>query len=258
MGKCPSCGASSLLFVHTKQCVSCGKTVCNKCVPNLSGMFEIKTQMEPANINDSVYGISGFCSGSCATKFWSNVKSYSLSKDIGTDLEHFGDNVIEAWNKAIAVSVFKSFSSVYQKAISIHTYSFPAFPWFDSKGKNLQIYEEFSNIAKLALAQNLERCGRLEDAAKVFEGMHMYDKSRELREKERHITVKNTNVSVNLNTLLQQVKDGGIVAIFRCPHCGGKLKINRETTMDSLKICEHCNSEIQTMELADFLKTALS
>lgn len=86
----------------------------------------------------------------------------------------------------------------------------------------------------------------------------MYDKSRELRETDKHIIVKNTNVSINLNTLLQQVKDGGIVAVFRCPFCGGKLKINKNTTLDSLKTCEHCSSEITSMDLADFLKTVLT
>jgi uncharacterized protein with PIN domain len=86
----------------------------------------------------------------------------------------------------------------------------------------------------------------------------MYDKARELRDTDRHIIVKNTSVSVNLNSLLQQIKDGGIVAVFRCPFCGGKLKVNKESTVDNLKRCEHCGSEITSMDLADFLKTALT
>jgi len=86
----------------------------------------------------------------------------------------------------------------------------------------------------------------------------MYDKARELRERDQHIFVKKTDVSINLNSLLQQVKEGGIVAIFRCPHCGGKLKISDKTTLSSLKKCEHCSSEIESMDLADFFKTVLS
>jgi transcription initiation factor IIE alpha subunit len=109
----------------------------------------------------------------------------------------------------------------------------------------------------LALAKNLEKCGRTQDAAKIFEELQMYDKSRELRQQDRNIVIKNTNVSVNLNSLLQQVKDGGIVAVFRCPVCGGKLKVNQSTTLDSLKKCEHCDSDISTLDLADFLKTIL-
>ena len=116
-------------------------------------------------------------------------------------------------------------------------------------------YTLFYQKGRLALAENLERCGRTQDAANIFESLQMYDKARELRNQDRHILVKNTTVSVNLNSLLQQVRDGGIVAVFRCPHCGGKLKVNKESTLDRLRICEHCQSEISTIDLTDFLKT---
>ncbi len=167
----------------------------------------------------------------------------------------FDDKVTYAWNKAILNTVANDFKAKAQHAVNIHTKTGVAFPWWDSESKHSWMYLKFYNRAKLALAQNLEKCGRTQDAAKVFEELCMYDKSRELRETDRHIVVKNTNVSINLNTLLQQVKDGGIVAVFRCPFCGGKLKINKNTTLDSLKLCEHCNSEITSMDLADFLKT---
>jgi DNA-directed RNA polymerase subunit RPC12/RpoP len=48
------------------------------------------------------------------------------------------------------------------------------------------------------------------------------------------------------------------VAVYRCPHCGGKLKIDKDARMDKLRVCEYCGSEIETMDLADFLRTALS
>ncbi|MCJ7423499.1 phage terminase large subunit family protein [Candidatus Bathyarchaeota archaeon] len=70
--------------------------------------------------------------------------------------------------------------------------------------------------------------------------------------------MKTTNVSVNLNALLQQVKDGGIVAVYRCPHCGGPLKVGKDTNVESLRTCEHCGSEIEAVDLADFLRSALS
>ena len=120
------------------------------------------------------------------------------------------------------------------------------------------MFEKFRTKARTALAQNLEKCGRTQDSAKIYEDLRMYDKARELRERDRHIMVKKTDVSINLNALLQQVKDGGLVAIFRCPHCGGKLKVSDKTTLNSLKYCEHCGSEIESIDLADFLKTVLS
>ena len=143
-------------------------------------------------------------------------------------------------------------------AIQIHTKRIAAFKWWDSADNHTWPYKTFKAKARTALAQNLEKCGRTADAAKVFEELRMYDKARELREKDRHIVVKKTDISINLNSLLQQVKEGGIVAVFRCPHCGGKLRIESKTTLNSLKTCERCVSEIESMDLADFLKTALS
>ena len=37
-----------------------------------------------------------------------------------------------------------------------------------------------------------------------------------------------------------------------------RLTSARDTSFESLKLCEHCGSEIETMGLADFLPTALS
>jgi len=67
-----------------------------------------------------------------------------------------------------------------------------------------------------------------------------------------------TQVTVDLNTLLQQVKDSGLVAVYRCPHCGGALRIAKETSISSLKNCVYCGSQIEAIDLADFLKTVLS
>ena len=86
----------------------------------------------------------------------------------------------------------------------------------------------------------------------------MYDAARRLRSKDKQITVKRTDVSVDLNALLGQIQDGGIVVIYRCPQCSGKLKIDKSSNIQTIGKCEYCNTEIESMELADFLNTALS
>lgn len=258
MGKCPTCRANSFFGVSTRQCVWCGKIICNKCVPQPHGSLSFKTQLEIAPANPASYEVAGYCSDACFQQFWQRVKEFQMENEVGTDITGFNGKVVFLWNQSILNSVAKDYISKAKIAIHIHSQRFAAFPWCDSSGKPLWMFDAFSYKAKLTLAQNLERCGRTQDAAKVFEELHMYDKSRELRESDRHIIIKKTNVSVNLNALLQQVKEGGIVAIFRCPHCGGKLKISDKTTATSLRICEHCNSEIEAMDLADFLKAALT
>lgn len=64
--------------------------------------------------------------------------------------------------------------------------------------------------------------------------------------------------SVDLNELIRQVRDGGIIVVYRCPHCGGKLKVDKETNVETLTVCEYCGSEIETVDLAEYLRTALS
>jgi len=105
---------------------------------------------------------------------------------------------------------------------------------------------------------NWIKAGRFEDAAQFYEKRGMYEEAGRIRAKGREILVKDMNIKVDLNALLKQISEGGIVAVYRCPNCGGKLKIGKETTVASLRTCEHCGSEIQTVDLADFLKTVLS
>lgn len=217
-----------------------------------------------APYSGALYEAFGFCSDQCYHQFWQKVYEYPLDRDIGTDIANFESRKTNAWNNAILNAITIGNSGVTESivpkanlAFKIHTANNPAFPWWLS-GTNLPEYEKFYNNAKITLAQNLEKCGRSLDSAKVFEELHMYDKARELREKEKHIVVRKTHISLNLNALLQQIKDGGIVVVYRCPHCGGTLKIGKETSTESLRVCQHCGSEIKSMDIADFLKTALS
>jgi hypothetical protein len=264
MGRCPTCGASSFFGVHTKQCANCGKGVCNKCVPKWQGTLTFKKTRETPRA-PAYYEMVGFCSTECFSQFWQRVFDYPVDYEVGTDVNNFYTNLILLWNQAIISSTEKCNNSVAKYlvpkaklAAQIHSGRFPAFPWSDKSGKAVWTFKKFRTNARTVLAQNLEKCGRTQDSAKIFEDLRMYDKARELRERDRHIMVKKTDVSINLNALLQQVKDGGIVAVFRCPHCGGKLKVSDKTTLNSLKKCEHCGSEIEFMDLADFFKTVLS
>jgi DNA-directed RNA polymerase subunit RPC12/RpoP len=85
----------------------------------------------------------------------------------------------------------------------------------------------------------------------------MYDEAGRMSARGRRAPVVRT-VTIDLNTLLKQIKNGGIVAVYRCPYCGANLKVDKGTTRKSLRKCTHCGSEIEAMALADFLKSTLS
>ena len=114
--------------------------------------------------------------------------------------------------------------------------------WLQQAGQ-LQLY--------LSLCKAVDYVPWVEDREAVYT-----DRARLAREKSRQVHVKET--IVDINKLLEQVRDGGIVAVYRCPHCGGKVKIGKDASIESLKVCEHCGTEIEAMDLADFIRTALS
>lgn len=254
MTRCPSCGANSI-FLSTKTCFGCGETICDRCMPKTLETLSIAIGSQ----EDHPYETVGFCSDDCYNQFLDRILHFDVHKYVLTDSKNIDANIVNAWNKAIANSVHSNFKKLAENACRIHSMQHPAFPWWDPKtNTHLRAYSKFYKDAKMAFADNLIKCGRTDDAAAVYEEQQMYNKAKELREINRQVLVKSTNVSVNINTLLQQLKDGGIVAVYRCPFCGGKLKINKETTADTVRHCEHCGSEISTMDIEDFLKTALT
>jgi len=249
MGKCLNCGRKGLLL-KTRKCLFCGRKCCDQC-----GHYVLSFGVED----------KWACSEECARRFEQKVLDYPL-KDIGTDLDDAfhslenqlwydaciatlgkDDPILAAW-----LNLLKQDKDYAMRIMQIKSES------SDTKRRG-DLRDKFLNRALLALAHNMEAVGRPLDAAKIYEkNLKMYDKARALREKEKQVIIKKMDISVNLNELLQQVRDGGIVAVYRCPHCGGKLKIGKDTRIDSLKTCEYCGSEIAAMDLADFLKTALS
>jgi DNA-directed RNA polymerase subunit RPC12/RpoP len=214
---------------------------------------------------DNPSGFDWACSAECRKKYEEQVLSYPLD-NIGTVTgAEFNSNVNEFWYKACMAALNKNNSSwEFWRELQKHgmEYSMRLMN-IETRSSNHKhtsdLFDRFLAYAFQVLASNIERAGRPLDAADIYEKkLKMYDKARVLRERDKQVTIKSTNVSLDLNQLLQQVKDGGIVAVYRCPHCGGKLKVDKNVDITKLKICEHCGSEIESMDLADFLKTALS
>ncbi len=147
-----------------------------------------------------------------------------------------------------------------------HSISLDEFVLLNANSELIERIDRIANemrfqIAKsrdLAAARNAERAGRYEDAAVIYERYEMYDEAGIARAKDKQVTIKKTEVSVDLGSLLKQIQNGGTVVIYRCPHCKAPIKIGKSTDAKSLRICEHCKSEIEIMDIANLLRTALS
>ena len=230
-------------------------------MPNWQSILVFKSVIEGKQRIDAIYEAVGFCSNNCYTQFWEKVLAFPSENFVETDIVNFNKNWVRYWNQSILTALSGSqggeIVEKVRQAVKIHTERFVAFPWRDSSNMRISQATESQRNAKLALAQNLIQCGRPLDAASVFEELKLYDKARELREKDKRIIIKRTDISVNLNALLQQFRDSGLVAVYRCPHCGGKLKVGKDTSIESLRTCEHCGSEVETIDLVDFLEKVL-
>ncbi len=230
-------------------------------MPSWHGLLWFKADFEGTKNVNALYETVGFCSSKCYEKFWDKVLSFPADNFVETDISNFEKNWVRYWNESIlsALPECQGGEQVEKarSAAKMHTKGFVAFPWLSSPNKFIEPAQKSWHNASIALAENLIRCGRDLDAATIYEKLKLYDKARELRRKDKHILIKRTNISVNLNSLLQQVKDSGIVAVYRCPHCSANLRVGKDTSMESLRKCAHCGSEVEIMDLADFLEKAL-
>lgn len=105
------------------------------------------------------------------------------------------------------------------------------------------------------MAKDLEKAGRYEDAGRPFEEFGMIDAAGAVPKKGRAQVV--TNISVDLNDLLGELKKGGLVSVYKCPNCGGSIKISGTTSTQKLSKCEYCGTILQTEDLVNFIRDIL-
>jgi hypothetical protein len=264
MAKCPNCQRSSFFFKKVT-CIVCGKRGCEKCLTFLLTIVDkYGSQLEYVHV------CSKECFESLATQIENQIKASEITVE----------NILPAYHYFVRRSIFSpsnlsKFSPKVQSYIRKKRYvgvwfrrdSSPTVHELNGLGKQFDNFVEnpsnplwlrLMRRVRLIQAKHFETLREFENAARIYRDLMMYEEAGKVRAKDKEFVVKKTDISLDLNALLQQVKDGGIVAIYRCPHCNGKLKIGNNSTLKSIKTCEHCGSEIEAVDLADFLKTALS
>jgi DNA-directed RNA polymerase subunit RPC12/RpoP len=255
MGKCPNCGYGGWGFSTTK-CKNCGKEICNNCGLYLFKLWDVRTS---ALIDDEVWYV---CSQKCFQDFVSQIERHLSSTDVGISARLGSDKISSLVGGTLLKLdheeyLGKDFAKIKAKkrpfcVIFSQRYDLGKEP------KGNVLYEILEKHVRCMLVKNLITIRNLEAAAKLYEEIGMYEEAGKIRSMDKEIRIKKTEVSVDLNSLLHQLKDGGVVVVYRCPHCGGKLKIDKNASVDKLRICEHCGSQIETIDLAELLKTALS
>ena len=112
-------------------------------------------------------------------------------------------------------------------------------------------------VSDLTIARNLTQAARYEEAAEIYEKWSMFEEAGRVRRLDREQVVRYQVSSVDINRLIQQLREGGLVAVYKCPNCGGSIRVSGATDATSLTRCGYCNSYLQAQDLATFLQSVL-
>ncbi|MCG7844335.1 MAG: hypothetical protein MIO90_02760 [Methanomassiliicoccales archaeon] len=97
------------------------------------------------------------------------------------------------------------------------------------------------------------RAGRFEDAARSYEFLTMYEEAGRIRKMALHERNTSRNVSVNMNQLIDQVRQGGLAFAYKCPSCGGSINIDKDFN-PGMKVCGFCGTPLDTSVIASLIK----
>jgi len=105
------------------------------------------------------------------------------------------------------------------------------------------------------VGRDLEKAGRYADAGDLFEEFGMFEAAGAARKKVKAQVV--TNITLDINQLLDKLKSGGLVTVYKCPNCGASIKISGETSTTQLSKCEFCGTVLRTDDLLKFIQDIL-
>lgn len=118
-------------------------------------------------------------------------------------------------------------------------------------GRVKKMAEDLRRQRALGHAINLMNAERHEDAARIYESLGMWREAGEARRVGRRQVT--TQVHVDINNLIEQMRKGGLATTYTCPACKSPIQITSDTAPSTLKACQYCGSAIQTTDLAEFL-----
>ncbi len=108
----------------------------------------------------------------------------------------------------------------------------------------------------LASAINMVNAERHEDAARIYESLGMFKEAGEVRRAGRRQVT--TQVQVNVNDLMQQLRAMGVSASYTCPVCRSPSTISGETSPDALTKCQYCGAVARPSDIVEAITKVLS
>ncbi len=115
----------------------------------------------------------------------------------------------------------------------------------------LQLRPEAATRAVRIQADHFVLAERHEDAARLYETIGMWKEAGDTRRLKNRQVV--TQIQVNVNDLIAQLRSLGLTATYTCPACRSPFPITGETKPDTLAKCPHCGAVILPTDLIQAL-----
>ena len=110
-----------------------------------------------------------------------------------------------------------------------------------------QLRPEAAQRALKIQAETFILAERHEDAARLYESIGMWKEAGETRRlKQRQVV---TQVHVDVNDLIAQLRALGLTATYTCPACHSPIEITAQTRPDALARCAYCGAVILPTDL---------
>ncbi len=108
----------------------------------------------------------------------------------------------------------------------------------------------------LASAINYISAERHEDAAKIYESLGMHKEAGEVRRAGRRQV--STQVHVNVNDLLEQLRTMGVSASYTCPVCRSPSAITGTMSPEALTKCQYCGAVARPTDVVEAITKVMA
>ncbi len=133
------------------------------------------------------------------------------------------------------------------------TLSFASGSWYFG---SYQLRPEAAQRAVRMQAEHFLLAERHEDAARLYESIGMWKEAGDARRlKQRQVV---TQVQVNVNDLIAQLRALGLTATYVCPACHSPLTITPQTTPATLAACPHCGAVTRPTDIIEAIRKVVA
>lgn len=133
-------------------------------------------------------------------------------------------------------------------------------PWLGKlirswKQDNPNKLPEESMIEELIMARNMEKAGNYEKAAVLLEKYRFWEEAGRMRRLDDQQVIK--HITVDMNTLIDQVGTKGLAIPYKCSSCGASITIDKDSKKEGLKFCSYCGTAYNIDDMTKIIQHAL-